>query len=85
MEKLSLATIQRVTLPTFPWRAFLPMAGATDVVALGVSQKNIHAAIHLLDSALQLPAQAGQWFEVRFLFDLNQKVDIFGISFVGGN
>jgi hypothetical protein len=61
------------------------VTGAADVVALRISQKDIRASIHLLRPAFKLPAQTGQRCEVSLVFDLNQKVDVFGVRFVGGD
>src|ERR1043166_7839745 len=83
MEIMALATVQRVARSTYPRPTFLPVPGSADVVTLRIHQKNIRASIHLLRSALHLPAETGQRLEISFVFNLNQEVDIFGILFVG--
>ena len=52
MEKMPLATIQRVTFHAFPGPAFLPVAGSTDVMAFRIGQKDICTSIQFVELGL---------------------------------
>ena len=70
------AAVESIAGQPDPGSALLPVAGASEIVPLGIGQEDLAAPVDALGTALEPPPQPRQWLQVGVLGHGDQEVRV---------